>query len=229
MENRHTHISNELPQVAPFLATLGRQLPFEVPKGYFEDFPDRMLQMVQQSANNEVPDGYFESFALQMLQKVRSEEVRHELEGVAPLLNGLPKTMPHSLPEGYFEQWQPAINRPEAPKAAKIIPVSGSFHWKRWAAAAAIIISLGVGWQVWFSNRVPQQQTASVQPALVDTLLSEIDASSLTGYLETEQVQTEFTKLLTMANLDVETGVKQLSTEELSWYLENQSVSIPGT
>jgi hypothetical protein len=31
------------------------------------------------------------------------------------------------------------------------------------------------------------------------------------------------------AQQDVETGVTQLSDEELKWYLENQAVEIPGT
>jgi hypothetical protein len=74
------NIENELRELAP--ALIGKQslLAYEVPVGYFEHFPQRMLQLVQQA------------------------EVKEEIEVISPLLAGLSKKMPFTVPEGYFER-----------------------------------------------------------------------------------------------------------------------------
>ena len=52
-----------------------------------------------------VPDGYFENFAAIVLSKIKGEgavSVSDELAGLSPLLAGLSKKMPLSVPENYF-------------------------------------------------------------------------------------------------------------------------------
>ena len=52
-----------------------------------------------------VPDGYFENFAATVLSKIKGEgavSVSDELAGLSPLLAGLSKKMPLSVPENYF-------------------------------------------------------------------------------------------------------------------------------
>jgi hypothetical protein len=53
-----------------------------------------------------VPEGYFEGFAAQMLERIRLENASgaEELELLSPLLAGIPKKMPFSIPQGYFSQ-----------------------------------------------------------------------------------------------------------------------------
>jgi hypothetical protein len=53
-----------------------------------------------------VPEGYFEGLAAILLAKVKSIEVSAvaELEEISPLLAGIPKVNPYSVPSSYFEQ-----------------------------------------------------------------------------------------------------------------------------
>ncbi len=58
-----------------------------------------------------VPEGYFEGLAASVLAKIKSSEasVQKELEGLSPLLAGISKTMPYSVPLFYFEQNSEAL------------------------------------------------------------------------------------------------------------------------
>lgn len=229
METRNKHIITELLEIAPQLAAAGNRTPYGVPNGYFDEFASSMLLQVKATRAQDVPAGYFDQFAIQMLQKVRGNEVREELEAVSPLLNSLPKTMPHTVPQGYFEQWQPKIPGQNEQRPAKIIALGSAKRWKQWAAAAAILFTMGISWQLWVNKGDDSTYTAATSPAVVDTLITGIDAGSLTDYLEDSQANSAFASLLLIAQQDVETGVAQLSDEELKWYLENQAVEIPGT
>lgn len=230
MKLENNQIITEIIEVAPYLAAAGNRMPFRVPPGYFDGFVSTVLSQVNANKPNDVPEGYFDQFALQMLQKVRGNEIREELEGVSPLLNSLPKTMPHHLPEGYFEQLHPTFLVEKVQKPAKVISLGGaSRRWKQWAAAAAILFTLGISWQLFVNKPNDTRASASVSAVSIDTLFTGIDANSLTDYLQEEQANSAFANLLMVAQQDVETGVTQLSDEELKWYLENQAVEIPGT
>lgn len=61
---------------------------------------------VTNSPSFSVPEGYFEGLAANILAKIRSSETPAtgaELAELSPLLAGLPKTMPYSVPSFYFE------------------------------------------------------------------------------------------------------------------------------
>lgn len=221
-------IKNELIQLAPGMADAPKQMPYNVPDGYFERFPVTMLLAAQTAPAFEVPTGYFDNFATGMLQKVRSLSITEELEEIAPSLNRINKTMPYSLPEGYFANWKP-MQAKEQTQSAKVIKMGGG-NWKQWAAAAAVVISMGVGWEFLVNKPSDDRVVASVvSDAAIDTILNEVDANSLTGYLEAEQANSAFASLLMLAQQDVEMGVKQLSDDELNWYIENYSIVTPGT
>ena len=52
-----------------------------------------------------LPENYFEYLADEILKKVKSQEissVTDELKGLSPLLAGIPRINPYSVPEGYF-------------------------------------------------------------------------------------------------------------------------------
>jgi hypothetical protein len=127
---------------------------------------------------------------LQMLNKVRNNEVRTELEEISPYLNSLPKNMPFSLPLAYFEELQPTIPNEKAIEPAKVISIGRTSPWKQWAAAAAILFTLGIGWQFLINKPVESMTASSIDTAAsVDTLLTGVDATSLTDFLEEEQGQ----------------------------------------
>ncbi len=56
-----------------------------------------------------VPNGYFENLASSILNKIKAEDnsagsSQEELEFLSPLLSAIPRKMPFSVPEGYFNQ-----------------------------------------------------------------------------------------------------------------------------
>jgi hypothetical protein len=53
-----------------------------------------------------VPEGYFESLPSAILAKVKSSQASEEAEPVefSPMLAGIPKLMPYSVPFSYFEE-----------------------------------------------------------------------------------------------------------------------------
>jgi hypothetical protein len=221
-------IQNELRQLAPNLANVTRQMPYNVPDGYFDRFCIGILEAARVAPDSDVPAGYFDNFATVMLQKVRSISVTEELDEVAPMLNRLDKTMPYHLPEGYLANWKPELATSIA-QPAKVVKM-GMGNWKKWAVAAAVVVTMGISWQ--FLVNKPTDNTvveATVTDPALDTLLNKVDANSLTGYLEDEQANSEFASLLMIAQQDVETSLKQLSDDDLKWYLENQAIETPGT
>jgi hypothetical protein len=74
------NITEELKGLAPALVGQQSLQPYKVPVGYFEAFPQRMLDMA------------------------RRDEASEEISSISPLLAGLSRKMPFTVPEGYFEQ-----------------------------------------------------------------------------------------------------------------------------
>ena len=54
----------------------------------------------------EVPQGYFDGLAASVLAKIKGETLSatEELQQLSPLLAGISRKMPYSVPNGYFEQ-----------------------------------------------------------------------------------------------------------------------------
>lgn len=119
MENRNT-ILNELKAISPVVAEAGFRNVYEVPAGYFEALPGRMLELLKGAEEEvspvlaekkdnpyQVPQGYFDNFAASVLQRIKADEAKspkEELETLSPLLSGLGKKMPFSTPDNFFEE-----------------------------------------------------------------------------------------------------------------------------
>ncbi|HSB94788.1 MAG TPA: hypothetical protein VLC28_16805, partial [Flavitalea sp.] len=109
MENKNT-IFPELQSLSPFLAESRPGHPYEVPEGYFADFPNTVLMQVIEPAipatlkmPMDVPQGYFEGLAASILNKIRQSENRQDDE-YSEILAGIGKATPYQVPSGYFEQ-----------------------------------------------------------------------------------------------------------------------------
>ena len=78
-ENRHR---DELTELAPFLASLPRVVPFRVPDGYFDRLPEALESAIRSAESIQhagpattgftVPDGYFESLPLRIQDRIAS-------------------------------------------------------------------------------------------------------------------------------------------------------------
>ena len=145
--------------------------PYEVPTGYFEQLPEKVLSLV----------------------KIAGEkEVHAELEGIAPLLNKISKQGPYEIPRGYFEQpiQKNDATRPSRGHQAILKKLV------RLAAAAAIagIVLIAV-------NNVSKQRpsvndTVQIPSSISETALNEFldnEASSGTEIIDWPTVSSEWT------------------------------------
>ncbi|HSC39087.1 MAG TPA: hypothetical protein VLD19_14490, partial [Chitinophagaceae bacterium] len=117
MDNRIT-ILNELKELSPVLANIGREAPYTVPAGYFDSLAGNMLLKISEEKSEngalpnisktpvyEVPAGYFDSLAGNILNRVKAAAATspaEELAFLSPVLSRLEKKSPFSTPEGYF-------------------------------------------------------------------------------------------------------------------------------
>jgi hypothetical protein len=190
------NIENELKDLAP--ALIGKQfpLPYTVPVGYFEHFPQRMLQLVKQAEAKEeiavispllaglskkmpftVPEGYFDQ-AEQSFENISISEL-----SPGSSLHRIKKTGPYAVPEGYFEELPQQLLRKvqsgntagnathAAPlgSGAKVISLGRS--WIRYAAAAVVTAVLALAGWLYFR---PASDSLGVNPAFVKQLDKEI-------------------------------------------------------
>jgi len=106
MENRND-ILIELQSLSPTLAGIDPVNPYKVPKGYFENLPLEIVQLVREekqsaillnAARNpyNVPDDYFKNLPEQILSLVRNDEASSVLPGIS--------NNPYEVPQGYFEE-----------------------------------------------------------------------------------------------------------------------------
>jgi hypothetical protein len=121
-----TNAAEELGYLSPMLSNIAnKKLPYTVPVGYFEGLEERLMQTVRDS-NDYL---HKESFG---------QTATEELETLSPLLSGLKKEMPYSMPQGYFENLATDINVQVNKPETKVVSM-GSSKWFRYAAAAMVI------------------------------------------------------------------------------------------
>lgn len=102
---RSVDILNELNEISPVVAGIGRANVFVVPEGYFEAVPATVLACVNNeiSAGADVPAGYFDTLSNNILGKIDGT-VAHELQHISPFMANLKKVTPYEVPANYFEQ-----------------------------------------------------------------------------------------------------------------------------
>ena len=124
-------ISDELRSLSALVAGIGRQIPYELPKGYFEDLPREVLNRIARlnqetfasnlpkSLTFSVPEGYFDNLASQVLGRIKAgsvskdflgEDVAEELARISPIVSRISRENPYRLPEGYFAEVSPILS-----------------------------------------------------------------------------------------------------------------------
>ena len=171
---------------------------YRVPDGYFENLPDLMLFKI--SADEEldkitlpqtysVTPGYFASFPQKMLSLVKGSEevgVDEELAGLSSLLSGIKRETPYTVKETYFEDLN--INPATEKEKAKVISISSTKSWMRYAAAAIVIGFIAIT-GVWYFN-----QTTSIDPvedpyAWVKQKTKKISNDDLESFIELANIE----------------------------------------
>jgi hypothetical protein len=164
-------ISDELSAISSLPEELSAVSPFEVPAGYFESFPE------------------------QMLQKIRSLDHSIENEGdalLSPLMAGLRSKQPFSVPEGYFDKLPGNLVKESRP-SAKVIRMDPVFYRRMLAAAAVVAVIAAGGWFfVSSSQKSGGTAVASATVGISDKLLHDqahiIPESEIASYLDSNDV-----------------------------------------
>lgn len=127
METPRDKIIAELLEIAPFLGrTAFLRAPYAVPVGYFTSFTGMLIQRVRLET-----------------ELVPEIGTRQEIAEISPLLAGLQKKNPYSLPAGYFETWKVPFPESEK-KPAKLMKMGARTRVIRYAAAASVVALLGI-------------------------------------------------------------------------------------
>jgi len=174
---RNPEIGQELLGLSPAVANLSARMPFHVPEGYFELFPERMLDLLRAehefdiesakstifdaktdiSAPFMVPDGYFEGLSGNILNKIRENELES-----AKFISGQKQT-------------------------ARVISMGGRKKWLNYAAAAVITAFLAGAIYLYSTisgNDIPvsSQPLASVEKLEKDSL--KVSSEALSSFLD---------------------------------------------
>jgi hypothetical protein len=227
------YILEELQEIAPGLVQVSHVLPYTVPEGYFELLPDMMLDKVKLPKTQfaSVPKGYFESLPELMLHRIREQEMKAELQEIAPTLSGMQRSMPYTVPANYFEALPGKMARRNR---AKVVSMQAAMRNRWMQVAAAIIVMLAV-FSVWKLNNkssdisVPAAaMTISNKVETTDTTaeqwskqLSALDESLLLEKLTESGVPSETRSALYYMNTeDFEGALQDFSAEELTDHLQ---------
>lgn len=242
METRET-ILQELQQISPAVANLGRQNPYSLPLNYFEGFAAAVLERISAenpsfgpaSAPFSVPAGYFENLAADILDKARAQEVQSvpdELNEIAPLLNTISKKPVYTVPGGYFESLEVTIPLKIGQPAAKVIGMSKTRKIIQYAVAACTVGMLAIGG--WFYS---ERQSAATDTAMaipydsaiqmdVSQELSQVNEQEIDQYLSEAPAVGYAISPSSPDDIEVDQYIKSTSDEEINQYL--QETADPG-
>ncbi len=124
-----TDAKDELNILSPYLNNFSKEIPFKTPAGYFDGLEERMMNAVLASSDylhKESPKESFLTFG---------QTTDEELESLSPLLQGLKKENPYTVPKGYFEN----LSVPVVEETKTKVVSMGNRKWLRYAVAAMMI------------------------------------------------------------------------------------------
>lgn len=214
--NKSVEILNELQSISPFLASIEKINVFNVPDGYFNTLAERITTYTFLNKNEElnfsknetlkVPEGYFDALSDQILAKIKSRETeadREKLEQLSPLLYSLKGKNVFTVPEGYFENVPNEIIGKINRTPAKVVSISKSRTWWKYAAAAVLTGAIVVSSLQIFNSSPDVQKNNSIVN----------ESSGLPDYIKSSfQYKTPE---------QVDKGIASLSDNVIVQYLEN--------
>ena len=172
-----------------------------------------------------MPSGYFDNLAASVLEKIkRADSAKEELSEISPLLAGLKKSVPYTVPDKYFETLSPVL--PEEKRVpAKVISFSARKVF-RYAAAAVTVGAIALA--AWFFSNTSdlnekivvktegvseQQVQQKINLATDNEIAAFVEEGSIIYWIETPVITDE------VAGDDVQLMLADVSEEELEKYL----------
>lgn len=200
MTNKGKDIRKELREIAPDLGAMGASPDFDVPGGYFEEFPDKLMAHIRAMES--------------------SREVTEELSELSPLLAAAPRQSPFSAPEKYFESLTRTVSdRKFAGTPGRVVKMGRRLRlYKKCLVAAAIAGVISVG-AVLLSKQFGTNS--------IDKQMAQLSDQEIIDYLQFRTDAFDNENIFANAVLDEETDnlpaialPEELSTEEIDAILE---------
>lgn len=191
--NNHHPIQSELSAISPLLAEMLKSTPFVAPKGYFDQFSNRILA------------------------KIEAQEPEKEV--LSPLLQSLKKENPFSVPPDYLQEFKVNVT----PKEAKVIPLFNLKAVLKYAAAAAVVGIIVTFATLFFSNQEKRSMACTAEEAVIsadafDLFLSE--TASIEGQ-QTEAFEEESQSLLVQMDAKMVSEIlTEIPENEISTYID---------
>jgi hypothetical protein len=232
---RNPEIGQELLGLSPAVANLSARMPFHVPEGYFELFPERMLDLLRAEHEFEiasskstifdakttisgpfmVPDGYFEGLSANILNKIKENSAEP-----AKLISGQKQT-------------------------ARVISLGSRKKWLNYAAAAVITAFLAGAIYLYSTisgNDIPvssqplsfveklEKDSLQVSPEALSSFLDQTD-----GLVESEVFEMDVDSIgqnlaiLEINEMDIRTILESLPDDAISKYISENPDAEAGT
>ncbi|SHN42022.1 hypothetical protein [Chitinophaga sp. CF418] len=249
---RTAEVQEELEMLSPLLAGVPKSVPLSVPPGYFEHLSQQIIQNItteQQTLPDaeevssilagmpkafpmSAPAGYFDQLDAVIMARIAETEgaaaaasttaIQEELAAISPLLAGIPKTMPLSVPTGYFDQLSTSVMAGIADVSAPVHnPVVRRMNVRKymgWAVAACLVALVSVS--TLFFIRGNRHNTNAIESTLANVSDQEIMEylQSHSDAFDKEEL-TNYTPLIEEGNAISE--VEELPAEAIQHYLDN--------
>ncbi|MEJ7769750.1 MAG: hypothetical protein WKF89_18165 [Chitinophagaceae bacterium] len=199
-----TSHQEELEIISPLLGKLGKEVPYDLPSGYFDEFPGDVMSGVN-----------------------AIDYVNHELESASSHLNDLRNKNVFTVPEGYFNQLaQEMLNRVKQTQKGPLIRLFPSKNIFRYSVAALLAGIISVSAWLFIQDSKP------VSPSTDLTGIEKISDDEIVSYLENSSVspaegngESGSFASFELKVEDVKEMLADVPDEELQLYLEQHAVT----
>jgi len=186
------------------LINIGRVTPYQVPAGYFAGLEERLMQGVLQSES--------------------SLEPAEELRSLSPLLSGLKKQVPYSVPDNYFETLNGAAMEKSPPSQTRVVSFS-TRKWFRYAAAAVVTGFVALGGFLYL-GRGGQIDPTAKSHEWVEKNMKKVSTDELNNFIDL--TDEEAPVIASTSNTEeVKELVKNVSADAIQDFLNDAQVAEP--
>lgn len=231
MGNRNT-ILKELKEIAPSIAVLGKQNPYQIPDFYFSSFAAEVLSKIHYPVIKDLqnpyqtPQGYFDGLAESIIQKIHTKdilgtnnEVYRELLEIAPLLNSLNKENIFSVPENYFENLR--VSRVIEKRGSRIIPMGSHIRkWVTYAAAASILFIVSTASYLYANKHIRGiDKSPSIEQKLAD-----LNEDDIISYLnDNQESSSDYIPASDAQDTEIHDMLEKASDDDIKGFLDDYS------
>lgn len=194
-------------EVPSMLSDMPKMFPMSAPTGYFDQLSAAIMDRITEADRTAAG--------------IPVSEVQEELAALSPLLAEMPKTMPLSVPTGYFDQLSTTVMAgiAEAPApATSVIRRINSRRYFKWAVAASLITLVSVSTLLFTREN---RHTANA----IENTLANVSDQEIMEYLQSHADAFDKEELASYAPLIEESNeipeVDELPAEAIQHYLDN--------